>query len=250
MSRSSRPRAAPRKSPSLPTNLRAFHSGGLWLAVMAMPPCAPSCRTRTCTVGVGTTPRSLTRQPLEARPATTACRTISPEVRGSRPMTTRPPPTQVPKAWAKRATSSGVRESPTTPRTPEMLIFSVGMARIASSDPQALARPVGELLRSRGVRGLRDHAHERLRVRGPDVDPAVGPEDLDPVRLVHGRSLHLAHRLAELLEGGEEMPRVHGHGDLAHHEDGQLGDECGERPAGAGEVLEEEPDGRRAVVGR
>src|SRR5512143_3221203 len=207
MSTSSRPRAAVRKSPSLPTNLSAFHSGGLWLAVIAMPPCAPSWRTSSCTVGVGTTPRSLTRQPLEARPATTACRTISPDVRGSRPIATRPPPTQVPKAWAKRATSSGVSESPTTPRTPEMLVFSVGMARMASSDPEALARPVGELLRARRVAGFRDHAHERLRVRGPDVDPAVRPEHLHPVRLVDGRPLDLADRLAELLEGGEEAAR-------------------------------------------
>jgi len=74
---------------------------------------------------------STMRQPLDSSPAATACRTISPEVRGSRPTTTRPPPRNVPKACANLASSVGVSESPTTPRTPEMLIFSDGIARMA-----------------------------------------------------------------------------------------------------------------------
>ncbi len=45
-------------------------------------------------------------------------------------MTIVPGPTYVPNACAKRTSSVGVRLSPTTPRTPEMLILSVGMARM------------------------------------------------------------------------------------------------------------------------
>jgi hypothetical protein len=36
----------------------------------------------------------------------------------------------VPNACAKRVNKVGVSESPTTPRTPEMLIFRVGIGRI------------------------------------------------------------------------------------------------------------------------
>ena len=73
-------------------NFSAFHSAGLWLAVIAMPPWARRWRTANCTVGTGHTPASTTRHPLERRPATTACRTISPDVRVSRPTTTVPAP--------------------------------------------------------------------------------------------------------------------------------------------------------------
>jgi len=73
-------------------NFSAFHSAGLWLAVMAMPPCARRWRTTNCTVGTGQMSRSTTRHPLESSPATTAWRTISPDVRVSRPTTTVPDP--------------------------------------------------------------------------------------------------------------------------------------------------------------
>ena len=111
-------------------NFSAFHSAGLWLAVMAIPPCAAVWRTPSCTVGVGHTPMSTMRLPAESRPAMTACRTISPDVRVSRPTTIRPGPMAVPNAWAKRVSRTGVSESPTTPRTPEMEILRVGMARM------------------------------------------------------------------------------------------------------------------------
>src|SRR6267154_4922414 len=81
-------------------------------------------------VGTGHMPISMIRQPLESRPAMTACFTISPEVRGSRPMTIVRPPTYVPKAWAKRVSKVGVSDSPITPRTPEMLILRVGIGRM------------------------------------------------------------------------------------------------------------------------
>ena len=73
---------------------------------------------------------STTRLPVERMPATTACFTISPEVLGSRPMTIVPDPVCVPNACAKRVRSFGVSDWPTTPRTPEMLILRVGIARI------------------------------------------------------------------------------------------------------------------------
>src|SRR5688572_14572718 len=130
MSRSCRACASARKSPEELMNFRAFHSAGLWLAVIAMPPTARRSRTSSWTVGTGQMSRSTTRQPLESSPATTACRTIAPEERVSRPTTMAPGPVYVPNACAKRTSSAGVRDSPTTPRTPEMLIFSVGIARI------------------------------------------------------------------------------------------------------------------------
>src|SRR6266850_4338724 len=72
----------------------------------------------------------MTRHPLDRSPAITACFTISPEVRGSRPITIVAEPTYVPKAWAKRVSSAGVSDSPITPRTPEILILRVGIARM------------------------------------------------------------------------------------------------------------------------
>ena len=40
------------------------------------------------------------------------------------------PLTYVPNAWANRVSSVGVSDSPTTPRTPEMLILRVGIGRM------------------------------------------------------------------------------------------------------------------------
>src|SRR5688572_31720413 len=76
-------------------------------------------------------PMSITRLPLDSTPAITACLTISPDVLGSRPMTIVPAPVCVPKACAKRVNSAGVNDSPITPRTPEILIFNVGIALIS-----------------------------------------------------------------------------------------------------------------------
>ena len=45
-------------------------------------------------------------------------------------MTIVPDPVCVPNACAKRVSSFGVSDWPTTPRTPEMLIFRVGIALI------------------------------------------------------------------------------------------------------------------------
>jgi hypothetical protein len=45
-------------------------------------------------------------------------------------MTIVPGPVCVPNVCAKRVSNLGVSDWPTTPRTPEMLIFNVGIARI------------------------------------------------------------------------------------------------------------------------
>ena len=50
------PASPSRKIPSGPTNLSAFHSIGLWLAVRISPAPAWWCSTASCTVGVGTMP--------------------------------------------------------------------------------------------------------------------------------------------------------------------------------------------------
>jgi hypothetical protein len=84
-SRNAPDRAPSRKMPSSDTSLRAFHSAGLWLAVMPSPPAAPSSSTASRSVGVGTTPRSTTSHPTDWSPAVTARVNIGPEVRESRP---------------------------------------------------------------------------------------------------------------------------------------------------------------------
>src|SRR5206468_11450 len=73
--------------PSDPTNFRAFHSMGLWLAVIAIPPPAWWCSTASCTVGVGTRPTSITSQPTEVSPPVTAAANAGPDVRASLPAT-------------------------------------------------------------------------------------------------------------------------------------------------------------------
>ena len=64
----------------------------------------------------------MTSQPTERRPAAAAWANIGPLVRESRASTTARFPderAQVPSAAAWRATSSGVRSVPTSPRVPE-----------------------------------------------------------------------------------------------------------------------------------
>src|SRR5713226_4536890 len=94
-------------------------------------------------VGTGHTPISRMRQPLESKPATTACLTISPEVRGSRPMTIVRAPVYVPNACAKRVNKVGVSDSPMTPRTPEILILRVGIGRMISVAGQEVSTGSG-----------------------------------------------------------------------------------------------------------
>src|ERR1051326_167066 len=176
-----------------------------------MPPFALRRRTCICTVGTGHTPMSTTRPPLERIPAITACFTISPDVRGSRPTTIVPEPVCVPNACAKRVSNVGVNAWPMTPRTPEMLIFRVGIALMfyksatkrhkkhkqvsqettqqlregllprCGSVPQPVARPVQQLGRGRLLFRLDDDANDRLRVRRAHVHPAIRQRDFHAV---------------------------------------------------------------------
>jgi len=70
-------------------NLSAFHSAGLWLAVITRPPAAPWCSTANCAVGVGTRPHSTTVTPTDCKPARAAASSMGPESRASRASTTR-----------------------------------------------------------------------------------------------------------------------------------------------------------------
>src|ERR1044071_4581707 len=89
-----------------------------------MPPSALSHFTASCMLGVGQTPRSTTSQPAPSNPARTAERIIEPDGRVSRQTRIRPRSRYVPKLSAKSTASSGVKVSPTIPRTPAMPIFS------------------------------------------------------------------------------------------------------------------------------
>src|SRR5258706_15940208 len=100
-------------------------------------------------VGTGHMPISRMRQPLDNKPATTACLTISPEVRGSRPMTIVRAPIYVPNACAKRVNREGVNDSPITPRTPEMLILRVGIGRMKYEVRRPVAAFTPKLLSKR-----------------------------------------------------------------------------------------------------
>ena len=111
--------------PSPSRHLRPFHSIGLWLAVTAMPPSAPSARIMSPTVGVIATPMSTTSQPTDASAPCTARASDSPPKRPSRATTSfgRRPATSVricePNAAAKVAATTGVIVLPTMPRAPE-----------------------------------------------------------------------------------------------------------------------------------
>ena len=118
--RTAAPASPSRKIPSGPTNLSAFHSIGLWLAVRISP--APAMllhrhlhrrRGHDTEVDDATT---------HMRPAIAACANMGPLVRESRPSTTSGFPwlrAHEPSAAAWRVTSSGVRSVPTCPRIPE-----------------------------------------------------------------------------------------------------------------------------------
>src|SRR5215216_4065789 len=89
-----------------------------------MPPSAFSHFTANCMLGVGQTPRSTTSQPAASSPARTAERIIGPDGRVSRQTRIRPRSRYVPKLSANPTASSGVKVSPTIPRTPVIPIFS------------------------------------------------------------------------------------------------------------------------------
>src|SRR5574340_77307 len=118
MSSSSLASAVARYLPSRPRNLSAFQSAVLWLAPIETPPIAPVRRIACWITGVEVSPRSMTSRPQATSPASARPRSTRPEARGSRPMTTAPGSTNVPKAEAKSSTWPAVSADPTTPRKP------------------------------------------------------------------------------------------------------------------------------------
>src|ERR1041384_5096754 len=89
-----------------------------------MPPSAFIDFTASCILGVGQIPRSTTSQPAAKSPASTADRIIGPDGLVSRQTRIRPRSRYVPKLSANSTASSGVKVSPTIPRTPVIPIFS------------------------------------------------------------------------------------------------------------------------------
>ena len=83
------PSAPLMNSPFSLSNFKAFHCFGLWLAVKIIPPCASSIGTATSTVGVVESPKLITSIPSPIRVDTTRSEIIAPEMRASRPITTR-----------------------------------------------------------------------------------------------------------------------------------------------------------------
>src|SRR5690349_10933446 len=224
-SRTRAPSTVSRKMPSAPTNLSAFHSIGLWLAVRMIPPRARWCSTASWMVGVVVSPMSTISTPTDCSPATAAAWSMGPDVRASRPTTTRirrerlPVPASrpliahTPNAAAYRATFSGVRSVPTIPRIPDTPTISV--FDMSKKIRGLVTRTVagGRRRRCNGKPGwIRECAQE-----GPD---GVGPELLPThaVELVDG----MGHRERRAIGAGaghgieriRDRHQAHRHRDL------------------------------------
>ena len=77
-----------KNSPFSSNNFRAFHSVGLWLAVIMIPPLALYFWTIISTVGVVDRPRSTTSTPIDIKEDWTRFCIISPEILASLPIIT------------------------------------------------------------------------------------------------------------------------------------------------------------------
>src|SRR6476660_4285353 len=97
-------------------NLTPLYSGGLCDAEMTTPRSSAS----SATAGVGSTPPRMQSPPTETTPRANASSSATPDERVSRPTQTFAAPVHVAAARPRRSTSSGVRNSPTTPRTPSV----------------------------------------------------------------------------------------------------------------------------------
>src|SRR6266498_1489302 len=102
--------------PSRSKNLTPLYSGGLCDAVIT----APTSSASSATAGVGSTPARTAEPPADAMPRPSASSSSTPDARVSRPTNTRPRPDQSETALPSLSTSSGVRLSPTIPRTPSV----------------------------------------------------------------------------------------------------------------------------------
>src|SRR5262249_6534143 len=136
-------------------------------------------RPSSATAGVGRTPASTAVPPAEAMPAANASSSSGPLALVSRPTKMRPRPHQSAAALPRRSTSSAVRKSPTTPRTPSVPKYCRATARDDSglhrehelAPDVSLAKraervlSVGELVRpvDRGLqRAVLEHVGERV----------------------------------------------------------------------------------------
>src|SRR4051794_9998542 len=120
-------------------NLTPLYSGGLWDAEMTTPMSSAS----SATAGVGRTPPRMQSPPTETTPRANASSSSRPEARVSRPTKTFCAPIHVAAARPRRSTSSGVRNSPTTPRTPSVPKYLRGTRRdLPLAELRGLARLV------------------------------------------------------------------------------------------------------------
>src|SRR3954470_11292006 len=123
--------------PSRSKNLTPLYSGGLCEAVITQPRSSVS----SATAGVGRTPATTALPPADAMPCASAASSSTPDARVSRPTKMRPRPDQSVAARPRRSTSSAVRSSPTTPRTPSVPKYWRGI-RLALAELRGLARLV------------------------------------------------------------------------------------------------------------
>ncbi len=108
-------------------NFTPLYSGGLWEAEMTTPRSSAS----SATAGVGSTPPRMQSPPTDTTPRANASSSSMPDARVSRPTKTFAAPVHVAAARPSRSTSSGVRNSPTIPRTPSVPKYLRAMRREA-----------------------------------------------------------------------------------------------------------------------
>src|SRR3954468_9334327 len=89
----------------------------------------PRSSASSATAGVGRTPPRMQSPPTEMTPRANASSSSTPDARVSRPTKTFEAPVHVAAARPSRSTSSGVRNSPTTPRTPPVPKYFLAMKR-------------------------------------------------------------------------------------------------------------------------
>src|SRR5947208_12133364 len=130
-------------------NLTPLYSGGLCDAEMTTPRSSAS----SATAGVGSTPPTMQLPPAETTPRANASSRSTPLARVSRPTKTFAAPVQSDAARPMRSTSSGVRNSPTTPRTPSVPKYL--RARVGKRLPLAELRRLARFVQA-GLLALHD----------------------------------------------------------------------------------------------
>src|SRR4051794_4388214 len=155
-------------------NLTPLYSGGLCDAEMT----TPRSSAASATAGVGRTPPRKQSPPAETTPRANASCSSTPDARVSRPTNTFWAPVHRDAARPRRSTSSGVRNSPTTPRTPSVpKYFRANARNLPLAELGRLARLVeAGLLALDLARVAREVArtlerHAELRV---DLDQRAG----------------------------------------------------------------------------